>query len=320
MRSFKKIAAMVMAVAMLCSFTALAADPEVELNIVEEIDANNPTIELAYTSTASQTTMLVYRGEELEGADVVYINQFAENADPVTLDLAGAETGKYTVVAGGMDVAEADRAVFNYKAVTYAVALTADQTDGLVEYDYTGDLAAVNKDTEITFTLTATKLGYIPSVTVDGTPVSVVAGKFTVKVDGPKTIDVDFVEATATEKYQSFNGAEIHEFAGNPEAEDNADRFDSKLMFGKAIAPAGETVLEAGMYLAKWNGTDWEGYTSQKYVDVAGPYFKADNMTQDGKYGIRFIRFLAGRYQVKSYVKYGDDQYAYGEPVEFVVE
>ena len=315
MRSFKKIAAMIMAVAMLCSFTALAADPSVTLNIVDEIDSNNPTIALDYTSTASQTTMLVYKGEVLEGADVVYINQFAEGATPVTLDLTDAEPGKYTVVAGGMDVAEAVSDDFTYKAVTYAVTLRNDD-EGFVEHNYTGEFATV------TFTFTAKKLGYIPSVMVDNAPVSVVDNKLTVTVNDNMEINVDFVEAVATENYQSFNGAEIHSFAGDAEAEDNADRFDSKLMFGKAIAPTGETVTEAGMYLEQWNGTDWVGYETDTIIEKYGPYFAADadKITVDGKYGIRFIRFHRGTYRVKSYAKYGDGLYAYGTPVEFVVE
>ena len=121
----------------------------------------------------------------------------------------------------------------------------------------------------------------------------------------------------ATDAYQSFSGAEIHTIAGNEAAEDKAEKYDSKLMFGKAIAPEGSEILEAGMYLEKWNGTEYEAFAGDRTFPD-GPYFKANSMV-DGKYGIRFIRFNAGKYQVKSYVKIGEDQYVYGIPVEFEV-
>ena len=321
MRSFKKIAAMIMAVAMLCSFTALA-NAVVELADITAPNSDNPTVTLGYadTTTATQRTMLVYKGTALEGADVVYINQFAEDADAVELNLEGSETATYTVVAGGMDVAEADTKTFDYTALGYNVTLTKS-ANGFVETegaDLSETAVVVNKGTTIKLTLLP-HVGYIPTVTVNDAPVGVSdTNEVSITVDGDKAIAVTFVEAEATAEYQSFSGSEIHTIAGNPNAEDKAEKYDSKLMFGKAIAPAGETITEAGMYLKKWNGTNWEEYVEPRTVKY-GPYFKADN-TVGGKYGIRFIRFNAGKYQVRSYVKYGDGQYAYGKPVEFEVE
>jgi len=321
MRSFKKIAAMIMAVAMLCSFTALA-NAVVELAPITAPDSDNPTVTLGYadTTTATQRTMLVYKGTDLEGADVVYVNQFAEDADAVELNLEGSETATYTVVAGGMDAAEADTETFVYTALGYNVTLTKSE-NGFVRTegaDLSETATVVNKGTVIKLTLLP-HVGYIPTVTVNGDSVSVNENnEVSITVDAEKAIEVTFVEAEATAEYQSFSASEIHTIAGNPDAEDKAEKYDSKLMFGKAIAPAGETITEAGMYLEKWDGSAFVAYTEPR-TTAYGPYFKADNMI-GGKYGIQFIRFEAGRYQVKSYVKYGDGQYAYGKPVEFEVE
>ncbi len=323
MRSFKKIAAMIMAVAMLCSFTALAAD--VELLPVSDADSDNTMVTIGYDwnkTTASQTTMLVYRGEALEGADVVYINQFAEKATPVTLDLTGAEPGGYTVIAGGMDVAEAKTKTFNFTALTYDVTLTVTG-DGFVENDYdaanlSATPVAVNKDEVINFEIIP-HLGNVAAVTVNGVPFAG-DGKLSVKVDGAKDIVIAFTEATTTEEVKAMSGADIHTLPGKPESEDPDEKYESKLMFGKAIAPAGQEILEAGMYLEKLNeeNDEFEPYEVERQAKV-GPYFKAENQI-DGKYGIRFIRFNKGTYRVKSYVKYGEDQYAWGKEVEFVVE
>lgn len=322
MRSFKKIAAMIMAVAMLCSFTAFA-NAVVELADITAPNSDNPTVTLGYadTTTAAQRTMLVYKGTALEGADVVYINQFAEDADPVTLNLEGSETATYTVVAGGMDVDKAHTKTFTYTAGSCNVTLTKNAY-GFVENDFTGGelsetAVVVNKDTVINFKFLP-HVGYIPTVTVNGESVSISdKNELEVTVNADTAIAVTFVEAEAT-TIQSFSGAEIHTIRGNEAAEDKAEKYESKLMFGKAVVPAGETITEAGMYLEKWNGSTYEAYTEPRTTPY-GPYFKAEDVTS-GKYGIRFIRFQAGKYRVRSYVKYGESGLETGIPVEFEVQ
>ena len=324
MRSFKKIAAMIMAVAMLCSFTALA-NAVVELDAITAPTPENPNVTLGYagTTTASERTMLVYKGTDLKGADVVYVDQFVAGASSVELALGtdAEDYGTYTVVAGGMGADKADTQTFEYKAATCDVTLTIGD-NGFVENDYTGanlseTAVAVNKGTVINFKFLP-HVGYIPAVTVNGEPVSISdTNELEVTVNANTAIAVTFVEAEAT-TIQSFSGAEIHTIEGNEAAEDKAEKYDAKLMFGKAVVPAGETIAEAGMYLKKWNGTDWEEYVEPRTVKY-GPYFKAEGITS-GKYGIRFIRFNAGKYQVRSYVKLANGEYEYGIPVEFEVE
>ena len=335
MRSFKKIAAMIMAVAMLCSFTALADGVTVELSAITAPDSDNPTVTLGYTdaTNASQTTMLVYKGNDnLAGADVVYINQFAAGADPVELRLGtdAEDYGTYTVVAGGMDVDTATKATFTYTMLAYDVTLTKTE-GGIVTKDYSGNfneenkLVDVLKGTEITFGFTP-YVGYeVSEVTVDGEPVSVntAGGELTVTVTADTVINVTFTEAVQDEEAQAFTSGGIYDVPANEEAAAEEDQIDSKLVFGKAIAPNGGEIIEAGMYLEKWDETAgaYVEFIASK-ENVGGPYFKAENRTADDKYGIRFFRFQAGRYQVKSYVKYGtgEGDVAFGAPVEFVVE
>ena len=78
MRSFKKIAAMTLAVAMLCSFTALGA--EVALTDINDITDGTTSVTINYTSSASQSTVLLYAGTSLSGANVVYIDQLLKDA------------------------------------------------------------------------------------------------------------------------------------------------------------------------------------------------------------------------------------------------
>ena len=323
MRSFKKIAAMIMAVAMLCSFTALA-NAVVELAPITAPDSDNTTVTLGYdwdNTTATQTTMLVYKGTALEGADVVYVNQFEKGASSVGLNFEGLEYGDYTVVAGGMGADSADKETFNYRALAYNVTLTKS-ANGFVETegaDLSETAVSVSKGTVIKLTLLP-HVGYIPTVTVNDANVDInETNEVSITVDGEKAIVVNFEKAEATTEYQSFSGSEIHTIEGNEAAEDKADKYESKLMFGKAIAPAGAEILEAGMYLEKWDGSKFVEYTSERTNDAVAGYFKADNMTADNKYGIRFIRFTAGKYQVKSYVKTDKGDYIYGKAVVFEV-
>lgn len=335
MRSFKKIAAMIMAVAMLCSFTALANDAgvKVELNAITAPDTDNPTVTLGYTAdtNAAQTTMLVYKGENLAGADIVYVNQFAEGASPVELRLGtdADDYGTYTVVAGGMDVDTAYTTTFNHSLLAYDVTLTKT-AGGTVTKDYAGNfnnentLVDVLKNTEITFGFTP-YVGYeLTSVTVDGEAVSVdkTGDNLTITVTDDTVIDVTFTEAVAEEVAQAFTSAGIYDVPANEAAEDE-DKLASKLVFGKAIAPNGGEIIEAGMYLEKWVEEEgaFKPFIASKEA-TGGPYFKANGRTADNKYGIRFFRFEAGRYQVRSYVKYGpnDSDVEYGAPVEFVVD
>ena len=205
MRSFKKIAAMIMAVAMLCSFTALAAD--VALLEVADTDSDTPRVTIGYdweATTAAQTTMVVYKNEVVNG-DIVYINQFAEDASAVTLEL-GNEYGDYTVIAGGMDVATTATETFSYRALAYDVTLTVSG-NGFVENDYTAanlsaTPVAVNKGEVINFEIIP-HLGNVATVTVNGENVAV-DGSLAVEVTEAKNIVITFTEVGAFTSEDAF--------------------------------------------------------------------------------------------------------------------
>lgn len=324
MRSFKKIAAMMLAVAMLCSFTALGA--EVVLKDVADVDSDNPVVTLGYdwsATTAAQTTMLVVK----DATDIMYVNQFGEGASDVTLNLGNA-FGSYTVVAGGMDVDTATTETFAYTSLAYDVTLTKT-AGGNVSKDYAGNFNAegviedVAKNTEIKFTFNP-YVGYvISSLTVNGEAAEIAnnGGELTVVVTEDTAIDVVFTEAEAADAAQAFTSEDIFDVPVAEGAE-GEEAIASKIIFGKAIAPNGGEVVEAGMYLEKKNAEgEYEAFIASK-KGIGGPFFAASGKTADNKYGIRFFRFEKGEYRVSSYVKYGPDaaDVKFGKAVEFEVK
>lgn len=331
MRSFKKIAAMIMAVAMLCSFTALAAE-SVTLIGVDDTNSDNPTVTLGYdweSTTAAQTTMVLYKDAVANG-DIVYINQFANGANAVELDLGNAY-GEYTIVAGGTDVATAVEETFTYSELKCDVTLVASE-GGRVLNNFDGELSAtataVSKGTKIDFEFLPF-VGYTVEVEINGESAGVEAagGKRSITVTEDTAINVVFTEVQATTEVETFTAAEIHDIEADANAENKDDTIASKLIFGKAIAPNQGDIIERGMYLEKWVTATEEDQVSgyQPYAgernDSTTAFFKANGFTVDGRYGIRFIRFSQGRYRVSSYVKYGNaEEPVFGEAVEFVVE
>ena len=149
MRSFKKIAAMIMAVAMLCSFTALGASVD-----ISKIDVSEYDVTIQHTSDAKEVTALVYSGKDLSGANLVYIDQFENGYSIPTLTL---DPGTYTVVMGGIDVLSADTDEFTVEDNTqsFNVSATSD-ANGYIKCDKTG---TVEENTEISITF-APFVGY----------------------------------------------------------------------------------------------------------------------------------------------------------------
>ena len=316
MRSFKKIAAMIMAVAMLCSFTAFAVDTPV-ISEIADITTENPVLNLSYTSDAAQDTILVYAGEQLVGANVVYIDQIANGSSvpEITLDEAGP-FGKHTVLIGGTDIATAGTAEFNYVNNTPKCNVTLNTADnGTVSYE--GALKNVDKDTEIAFTIVP-YLGYkLSSLMVNGEEKvsAVVNGVYTLTVTADTTITPVF--AVVADEGKSLTYGEMIDLEAGVEEGDVA----SKLTFGQATEKADATITSMGMYVKVWSDE------ANDYVDFYtageehyGPKFAAANWTTDYKYGIRFFGFAQGTYKVWSYVDYSDGTSDKGAEIVFTVE
>lgn len=320
MRSFKKIAAMIMAVAMLCSFTAFAAT--VSDFTVADTSTVAPTANVKVESDAAQNTILAYKGTDPVGANVVYIDQLAGSAfttDGVSFQLGtnAADVGQYTVLVGGTDVAEAKSARFNHTDATpkYDVTLTSAD-NGTVSYE--GSLTQVAENTEIAFTIVP-YLGYeLSSLMVnDVESVSaVVNGVYTLTVTADTTITPVFA-VVAADAGESYTYAEMFDLEAGVEEGDVA----SKLTFGQATEKADATITSMGMYVQVWSDE------ANDYVDFYttgeehyGPKFAAANWTTDYKYGIRFFGFEQGTYKVWSYVDYSDGASDKGAEIVFTVE
>ena len=317
MRSFKKIAAMVMAVAMLCSFTALAA--EVNLADVADTTSATPTVTLNYTSDAVQNTILVYAGTSVSNADVVYINQLGQGAAAdgidVTIPNNAPVDSTYTVMVGGSEVATAATDTFFYADSTpkYDVTVTP-ATLGNISASV-DSLVNIRENTEVVFTF-APNLGYeINNITVNDILTPITDNKYTLTVTENTTITANFT-AIDTSADGSYTYDRIIDVAAG-EAVENAEKdLPSKLVFAKAV---GTDIVEMGMYLQK--------ETAEGYVDFVttgeqqyGPYFAAAKWTVDRQYGIRFYAFSAGNYKMQSYTKHADGTYTYGNAIEFTVE
>lgn len=295
MKSFKKIAAVTLAVAMLCSFTALGATVEITSASVTDGVAS-----IEYTSDASQVTALVYSGTSLSGANLVYVDQLVGGSNIPALKLS--DYGKHTVAMGGIDVAVADTEEINYDdtTTTYALTLPEGVTGGTLDHDYTGDVANVAENTEINFKIIPW-LGYeLTSFMVGGEQNvgNVVNGAYKLTMTGPTSIAVTFSPIVADEngEAQTFGG--VYEIAG--EKTDNPkDEGKSMLTFGSAATVDGKVATNMGIYLETADGTPVTSRGSN-----VGPYFKAVNPTASNMYGIRFFELEAGTYKAYAYVEY----------------
>lgn len=312
MRMFKKIAAMIMAVAMLCSFTALGAG--VTITGIADVTTKNPNVVVGYESTdVKDVTVLAYAGEKLEGANLVYINQLAGNSD-VGFALGEKDPfGKYTVMMGGTGLATAVSATFDYKdgTPTYKVTL-AECANGTVSYD-AASLDKIREGSEVSFEFVP-YLGYeLTSLMVNGEEkiASVDNGNFAIEVAADTTIAPVFAEVVATEG-KSYTYAETFE------VEAIGEEPASNLSFGQAKEVAGKEIKSMGMRVEVYNGSNWVGFVTTG-DEAYGPKFPAARWTSDMKYGIRFFSFPQGTYRVTSYVTY-DDGDVFGTPVEFTVE
>jgi len=317
MRSFKKIAAMTMAVAMLCSFTALGAT--VELSDIADVTSSNPTVTLEFTSDADQNTILVYAGTALSNADVIYIDQIANGAaadgiDVIIPDDAPVDS-TYTVVVGGSNVATADTKTFFYEDATPKYDVTvAPATYGTISKSV-DSLTDVVENTEIVFTF-APNLGYeINSVTVNDIVMPITDNTFTLTVTEDTTLVANFTEIdTSAEGAYTYDRI-IDIAPGN--AVENPDKdLPSKLVFAKAV---GTDIVEMGMYLEKEVEGEYVPFLTTGDAQY-GPYFAAAKWTDDLKYGLRFYAFSAGNYRMKSYTKHSNGDYTYGNAIEFTVE
>ena len=319
MRSFKKIAAMALAVAMLCSFTVLGA--EVNLTDVADTTSANPTVTLNYTSDASQNTILVYAGTALNNADVVYIDQLAKGAAADGIDVtipneAPVDTN-YTIMVGGSDVATAATDTFFYSDSTPKYDVTVSPaTFGNVSASV-GSLTNVIENTDVVFTF-APNLGYeIKNITLNEVVTAITDNRYTLKVTADTTIVANFtaIDTTATGAYTYDKIIDVATGA----AVENADKdLPSKLVFAKAV---GTDIVQMGMYMQKETATAgvYEDFVTTG-ESMYGPYFAAAKWTGDRQYGMRFYAFAAGNYKMQSYTKHGDGTYTYGNAIEFTVE
>ena len=326
MRSFKKIAAMIMAVAMLCSLTAFAA--EVTSVTVADTTTLAPTANVVIASDAAQNTILAYKGTALAGANVVYIDQLdgaTVAADGVSFDLGtdAADAGEYTVMVGGTDVATARPATFNHTDATpkYNVDVQlADAMDGTVSWDEDISLLQpVNKGTVITFKLIPHLGCELVSLLVNGVESvsAVVNGTYTLTVNADTTIRPVFDWEVAAGEGKSYTYAEMFDLEAGVEDGDVA----SKLTFGQAEEKTDAEITSMGMYVKVWSDE------ANDYVDFYttgeehyGPEFAAAKWTNDYRYGVRFFGFAQGTYKIWSYVKYDDGTVLNGDAIEFTVE
>lgn len=320
MRSFKKIAAMIMAVAMLCSFTALGAS--VDIGGIT-LDGNVATI--PYTATdADEVTALVYSGTTLGGANLVYIDQFEDGYPIPGIDLD--DYGTYTVVMGGTGVATADTALITYEDTReYYTVTIADTANGYVKADK--DLSQpLLAGTVVNLTF-APYIGYeLTSFTIGGEDkVGAVENgvySFAYTVEANAEIVATFTAIAADSVAgDAYIAGGIYDVAGADgwSGTENKNDDPSKLAFGKAVEVPGKTVKYMGMKVEVLENGVWVDFTTPK---GAGPLFRATNPINN-VYGIRFFGFSAGTYKVTSYVQYEAngviEEPVLGDSVEFTV-
>lgn len=320
MRSFKKIAAMTIAVAMLCSFTALGAS--VEIGDIADTSSANPTTTLDYTADGvAQVSMIVYQGDINSNANVVYVDQRAANADKPSITLpADSGFGTYNILMGGSGLDAAVSGSFEHVNLRTGNDVSIAVTNGYVKHNLAGTpttedgvmtFTEVEDGTSVTLNLSA-YLGYeLTTFTVNGTSEinAVEGGAYTFEVSEDTAIVATFTAIdAASSNYIPYTSAEIYDI-DSEENEDDRFAGKSKLSFGKAVAIDGDTLLETGM-LVEVQVTDeetqektWDEFTTTG-KGQKGPYFAAANRTGDNQFGIRFFGFTQGTYRVCAYAKY----------------
>lgn len=325
MRSFKRIAAMTMAVAMLCSFTALGA-ASVTVDPIDDItlpsSSATETVTIGYTGTeVAEVTMLAYAGTETPAVgDIVYANQITNGASGTyAFDLdKDSKAGTYTVLVGGTGLATAASETFVYSTTvpTYAVTIGAVTGGYVSAYDAAGnviDLSAVTAGTDVTLKLYPHWGNKVKSLMIGANDAGS-AEEYTFTVTGNTTITAEF-EADPVPAEGALISNEIYDA---PEVENRDGVLQpAKMVFGKAVAASGKTIEEVGMKVEKLGGSTWVEFVTPSGV---GPWFKSE-ASVDAAYGIQFIGFTAGDYRIASYVKYVGEEYAVGSDlIEFTVE
>lgn len=334
MRSFKKIAAMIMAVAMLCSFTALGA----EVNIGEIVVTEDNFVTIPFTAKdVEEVTALVYSGEDLSGANLVYIDQF--DADAYTDNNVSAlpafkvGEGAHTVLMGGTGLSTATSKSFTGKEelVEEWTVTVAETENGYIKAFIDGEEAdlssKITNGTKINLEF-APYIGYeLASFTIGGvdktTSITNTKGvstyAYTAEEDAEIVVTFKEVSVDAAEG-GVHTSADIYDVEGTDDNDDKAD--DSfKLTFGKVVEAAGKDIDEYGMIVEVKNGDNWDKFYTKS---GAGNYFKSLTGLANGAYGMRFFGFTAGTYRVTSYVKYKDAEgnvtEKTGAPVVFEVK
>ena len=322
MRSFKKIAAMIMAVAMLCSFTALGA--EVYVDYIE-LDGNVATI-YYIAEEVDEVTALVYTGDlNSSDANIVYIDQFdsAVYADD-GLSVVLEEEGDHTVLLGGTGVAISDvcEDYFTYEAgeQTYTISLAPVTNNGgyIRPNKSLSETFESGAEIELTF---APYIGYaLDSLTIGGNVISglepvngVYTYKHTVTANAEIVVRYEAIETSAE--------GDVHTSGGIYNIAAGAERA-SKIAFGKAVVgTSGKNIVSRGMEVFHKVDGEYVPFQNPSEQGTEGLFAAEDGKwTNDGAYGIRFFGFADGDYRIRAYVQYeGDAEPVYGDPVFFTV-
>ncbi len=327
MRIFKKVIALAIAAAMLCSFSALAAHEATGTTAVEGTDGKK--FEVNLNSDASMLSVLAYTGTSLADANIAYVDQYAAGADVIVTLGDDAESGEYKVLVGGTGVATAASTSYTYvKPVTeFDVTLPSSVANGYVEYD-ADSLTALEVGTEVVFNFYAHMGFELSELTVNGTSVkdAMTGNTYTLTVaadlatEGAIAVVPTFTAVAAADPATGavYTSSEVYDSGEYEGDEDPAHAgLNTNLTFGKVVPVAGKTVKAMGMKVEQKVDGNWADFTTPGGY---GPKFAAKGWTSDFMYGIRFVGFNAGTYRVISYVEYTDGAETTGTPVEFVVQ
>lgn len=334
MRSFKKIAAMIMAVAMLCSFTALGA----EVTIGEFAVNEENVVTIPFTATdVEEVTALVYSGTTLSGANLVYIDQFDADAyadvnGSTALPAFKVGEGVHTVLMGGTGLTKAATAEFEGKVeLVKEWTVSTSATNGYIKAFIDGeeaDLSSKITDGTVINLEFAPYIGYeLDSFKINdeekattGNAKGVSTYAYTAKENAEIVVTFKSVSVDAAEG-GVHTSADIYDVAGNDDNDDKADD-SSKITFGKVTEVSGKTILSRGMKVETKVDGEWKPFKTEDGLFAANE----GKWTADGAYGIRFFGFTAGTYKVTSYVQYADAEtgepdaeLVYGASVEFTV-
>lgn len=326
MRIFKKVIALAIAAAMLCSFSALAAHEATGTTAVDGTDGKK--FEVNLNSDASMYTVLAYTGSSLADANIAYVDQYAAGADVIVTLGDDAESGTYNVLVGGTGVATAASTSYNYvRTVTaFDVTLPASVANGYVEHN-ADSFTAVEVGTAIEFKFYA-HMGYeLSELTVNGASVkeAMIGNTYTLTVaaalatEGVIAVVPTFsAVAAAPETGAVYTAGEVFD-SGVYEGDEDPDHagLNTNLTFAKAVPDTGRTVKAMGMKVEKYVDGAWAPFTTPSGY---GPKFAAKAYTSDFMFGIRFVGFNAGTYRVTSYIEYTEGDDTVGAPVEFVVQ